>query len=127
VKKIILVVDDDADSRTVEKEALIREGFDVVEAADGSEALSAVERQAPDAVVLDLRMPVMNGWETARRIKKINAKIPVIAVTAHALAGDREKAIDAGCDDYLAKPCHPKDVVRKVAQWISHQREGGTL
>lgn len=120
MKGIVLVVDDDPDSRAVAREALTRAGFVVSEACDGIDALASVERNRPDVVLLDLAMPRMDGWETARRMKKgAAAGIPIVAVTAHALAGDRDRAISAGCDDYLAKPCAPRDVVRKVEQWVA--------
>ena len=122
--KRILVADDDADSRAVARDALVQAGFDVIEAVDGLEALAAVDRDKPDMVLLDLSMPRLDGWEAARRLKAgVSAGTPIVAFTAHALAGDEEKARDAGCDDYLAKPCTPKDVVRKAQEWTV--RPGG--
>jgi two-component system cell cycle response regulator DivK len=120
MKTRILVADDDADSRAVARDALTRAGFEVIEATDGVETLEAANRENPDMVLLDLSMPRMNGWEAARRMKSgPRSAVPVVAFTAHALAGDKEKALSAGCDDYLPKPCTPRDVVRKAEQWTS--------
>jgi two-component system cell cycle response regulator DivK len=117
VKGLVLVVDDDPDSRVVARDALQRDGFEVVEAADGREALEAASRRSPDVIFLDLTMPVMDGWEAARRLRGgPGPRVHIVAYTAHALPGDREKVLAAGFDDYLAKPCSPRDIVRKAAE-----------
>ncbi len=122
---LILIADDDADSRAVARDALVLAGFKVIEAVDGVETLAVVDREKPDMVLLDLSMPRMDGWETARRLKAgVSAGTPIVAFTAHALAGDEDKARAAGCDDYLAKPCAPKDVVRKAEKWTKRLPEG---
>ena len=125
--RIVLVADDDADSRAVARDALTMAGFEVLEAVDGLDAIAAADRVRPDLVFLDLSMPRLDGWEAARRLKAgVCAGIPVVAYTAHALAGDEEKALAAGCDDYLAKPCAPRDVVRKAEKWTGgEKRQGG--
>lgn len=117
MKGLVLVVDDDPDSRAVARDALQRDGYEVVEAADGREALRATSQRPPDVIFLDLTMPVMDGWEAARRLRGGSGpRAQLVAYTAHALPGDREKVLAAGFDDYLAKPCSPRDIVRKAAE-----------
>jgi two-component system cell cycle response regulator DivK len=125
--KRVLVADDDADSRAVARDALVMAGYEVLEAVDGLDALSQADRARPDLVFLDLSMPRLDGWEAARKLKAgACAGTPVVAYTAHALAGDAEKALAAGCDDYLAKPCAPREVVRKAEKWTGgDDRQGG--
>ncbi len=126
MKELILVADDDADSRAVARDALMLAGFDVQEVEDGRQALAAAGRRAPAVVLLDLSMPLMDGWEAARRLRQGPcSRVPIVAFTAHALAGDREKALAAGCDDYISKPCSPREVVRKAREWAG--RPGGTI
>jgi two-component system cell cycle response regulator DivK len=104
----ILVVEDDPDQRVLFHYWLGRIGaFVILEAANGQEALSQIARQPPDLIIMDLGLPVLDGWETTRRIRALPCPardIPILAVTAYALAGDEQKALAAGCDDYLAKP-----------------------
>jgi CheY-like chemotaxis protein len=102
----ILLVEDDALSRDVLSRRLARQGFSVAVAEDGKAALEAVKSATPDLVLMDLDLPIIDGWEATRRIKadESTRAIPVIALTAHAMTGDREKAREAGCDDYDTKP-----------------------
>jgi two-component system cell cycle response regulator DivK len=102
----ILYVEDNDDNVYVMKGRLPRLGFEVVVAADGEQGVAMAETEAPDLILMDLRLPGIDGWETTRRIKAAPATkaIPVIALSAHAMAGDREKALEAGCDDYDTKP-----------------------
>jgi len=114
-RKKILVVEDNLDNRRILVYRLKRIGeFDIVEAGNGQEALSLVESEAPDLIFMDLKMPVMDGWEATRRIRLLEAgrHIPIIALTAQAMAGDEQKALAAGCDDYVAKPIVDPSVVR---------------
>ena len=114
--KKILVVEDNLDNRRILVYRLKRIGeFEVAEAGNGEEALALVkEGGPPDLIFMDLKMPVMDGWETTRQIRNLDGgeKIPIIALTAQAMAGDEEKALAAGCDDYLAKPIVDLEVVR---------------
>lgn len=114
--KRILVVEDNLDNRRILVYRLKRIGeFDIVEASNGQEALEIVKQDpAPDLVFMDLKMPVMDGWEATRQIRKLERgeRIPIIALTAQAMAGDEQKALAAGCDDYLAKPIVDLGVVR---------------
>lgn len=114
--KRILVVEDNLDNRRILVYRLKRIGdFEILEASNGEEALAIVQQSpAPDLVFMDLKMPVMDGWEATRQIRKLEGgdKIPIIALTAQAMAGDEQKALAAGCDDYLAKPIVDLGVVR---------------
>jgi len=115
-RKKILVVEDNLDNRRILVYRLRRIGdFQVTEASDGQEALALVESDPPDVIFMDLKMPVMDGWEATRRIRNLDVgqRIPIIALTAQAMAGDEQKALAAGCDDYIAKPIIDPDLVRQ--------------
>ncbi|HAF95332.1 MAG: hypothetical protein A2X34_05925 [Elusimicrobia bacterium GWC2_51_8] len=112
----ILVADDDYDNRTIIRQVLEAAGYQVLEAVNGLEAVETALAQKPALILMDLSMPKLNGWEAAKRIKQTPeiAGIPIFAFTAHALAGDNVKAKAAGCDDYISKPCVPREVLQKV-------------
>ncbi len=103
--KRILVVEDQELNRELLVQ-LLRETYDLQTACDGQEALDVVEKFNPDLILLDLSLPVLDGWSVARRLKSqpSTRRIPIIALTAHAMAGDRDQALKAGCDEYLTKP-----------------------
>ena len=114
-RKKILVVEDNLDNRRILVYRLKRIGdFEILEASNGLEALGLVEAERPDLIFMDLKMPVMDGWEATRRIRTLDVgrSVPIIALTAQAMAGDEQKALAAGCDDYVAKPIVDPDVVR---------------
>ncbi len=117
----ILLVEDNEMNRDMLSRRLLRRGFDVVMAADGQEGVTLAGSLAPDLILLDMSLPVMDGWEAARRLKAEpgTAGIPIIALTAHAMAGDREKALEAGCDDYDTKPVELKRLLDKIAQLLN--------
>ena len=119
----ILVADDDFDNRTIVQEALEAAGYQVVLAINGEEALEKISSEHPEVVLLDLSMPKINGWEVAKRVRENPAleDTPLIAFTAHALVGEELKAKAAGCDDYISKPCLPKEVVERIAHWIQQK------
>jgi two-component system, cell cycle response regulator DivK len=102
----ILYVEDNDDNVYVMRGRLPRAGFEVVVATDGEQSVAMAETEAPDLILMDLRLPGIDGWEAPRRIREAPATkaIPIIALSAHAMAGDREKALEAGCDDYDTKP-----------------------
>jgi two-component system cell cycle response regulator DivK len=102
----ILLVEDNDMSRDMLSRRLQRKGHEVLLAGDGMQAILMAESEVPDLILLDMSLPVIDGWEAARRLKAspVTASIPIIALTAHAMAGDREKALAAGCDDYDTKP-----------------------
>jgi CheY-like chemotaxis protein len=114
--KRILVVEDNLDNRRILVYRLKRIGdFEIVEASNGEEALAIVQTPPPpDLIFMDLKMPVMDGWEATKKIRQLDfgKTIPIIALTAQAMAGDEQKALAAGCDDYLAKPIVDLSVVR---------------
>ncbi len=117
--KKILVVDDMPDNRELFLQYL-EDDYTVVEAMDGREAVAMAVEHIPDLILMDLSLPVMTGWEATQHIKAnaTTKRIPVIALTAHAMTGDREKAIAAGCDDYLTKPIVAADLLLKVRSFI---------
>jgi two-component system cell cycle response regulator DivK len=110
MSKCILVVEDQEDNRRILRDLLGNAGYELVEAESGEEALTAVEAQRPDLILMDIQLPVMNGYEAARRIKSNPdmKAVPIIAMTAYALAGDESKALAAGCNAYVTKPYSPR-------------------
>ena len=112
----VLLVDDYPDAREMYSEYLQYSGFDVIEAGNGIEALQQAIEQEPDIILMDLSLPVMDGWEATRRLKadRRTARIPVVALTSHALAGISEGARRAGCDAFVTKPCLPEDLVKEI-------------
>lgn len=124
----ILVVEDNLDNRRILVYRLKRIGeFDILEASNGQEGLSLVETERPDLIFMDLKMPIMDGWEATRRIRNLEGgkAIPIIALTAQAMAGDEQKALAAGCDDYVAKPIVDPEVVKeKVERLLGRSRQG---
>jgi two-component system cell cycle response regulator DivK len=117
--KKILVVDDTDWNRDLIVQ-LLEEEYTVSEAVNGEEAVSKAEMERPDLILMDLGMPVMDGWEATRRIKAHNdlKHIPIIAVTSHAMVGDEIQAREAGCDDYLPKPIDENELLRKIQKFL---------
>ena len=112
----VLIVEDNEMNRDMLSRRLQRKGFDVEIAVDGQEGLDMAASGSPDVVLMDMSLPVIDGWEATRRLKADAAtkNIPVIALTAHAMEGDREKALEAGCDDYDTKPINFKRLLEKI-------------
>ncbi|MGE5217039.1 MAG: response regulator [Chloroflexota bacterium] len=119
-KKKILVVDDTEWNRDLLVQ-LLEDDYTVVEAVDGEKGVKAAERDKPDLILMDLGMPVMDGWEATRRIKANGAlkHIPIIAVTSHAMVGDEIEARKAGCDDYLPKPIDETALIEKIKKFLT--------
>jgi two-component system cell cycle response regulator DivK len=113
----ILLVEDNEMNRDMLSRRLVRNGYEVLLATDGQQGVDKALLERPDLILMDMSLPVMDGWEATRRIKANDAtrRIPVIALTAHAMAGDREKAMDVGCDDYDTKPVEILRLVGKIA------------
>lgn len=113
----ILYVEDNEDNRYMLSSRLARRGYEVVLATDGEQGLAMASSEAPSLILMDLSLPVIDGWEATRRLKSepSTQNIPVIALSAHAMAGDREKAIAAGCDDYDTKPVELPRLLEKIA------------
>lgn len=112
----ILLVDENDMNRDMLSRRLARRGYEVLIAIDGASALSLASMHAPDVVLMDMSMPVMDGWETTRRMKAdaSTATIRIIALTAHAMAADRERALAAGCDDFDTKPVDLERLIAKI-------------
>jgi len=112
----ILLVEDNDMNRDMLSRRLQRKGHEVLMAADGMQAILMAESEAPDLILLDMSLPVIDGWEAARRLKAspATARVPIVALTAHAMAGDREKALAAGCDDYDTKPVNLPRLLEKI-------------
>ena len=117
----ILLVEDNEMNRDMLSRRLIRNGYEVSIAVDGQQGADMAMSQLPDLILMDMSLPVIDGWEATRRIKANDAtrRIPVIALTAHAMAGDREKAIEAGCDDYDSKPVEITRLLGKIATLLA--------
>ncbi len=117
---LVLVVDDYQDAREMYVEYLDYSGFRTAEATNGVEALEKAFALQPDVILMDLSLPVMDGWEATRRLKadERTKAIPVVALTGHALAGHSEGAKEAGCDSFLTKPCLPEAVVVEVKRMV---------
>ena len=112
----ILLVEDNETNRDMLSRRLARRGYEVIIAVDGAEGLAMAQTKAPDLILMDMSLPVLDGWEATRQIKATahTCVIPVIALTAHAMAGDREKALKAGCDEYETKPVEFQRLLSKI-------------
>ena len=112
----LLIVEDNETNRDMLSRRLARRGYDVVLAADGAEGVAKAGTEEPDLILMDMSLPVLDGWEATRRLKAgpATAHLPVIALTAHAMSGDRERAIAAGCDDYDTKPIELARLLGKI-------------
>jgi two-component system cell cycle response regulator DivK len=113
----ILYIEDNEDNLYMLSNRLMRRGYEVVSARDGEQGIAMAGSEAPALILMDLSLPVIDGWEATRRLKTepLTRNIPVIALSAHAMAGDREKAIAAGCDDYDTKPVELPRLLEKIA------------
>jgi two-component system, cell cycle response regulator DivK len=121
MSKCILVVEDQEDNRQILRDLLGTAGYQLVEAANGEEALAVVATQRFDLILMDIQLPVMDGYEATRRIR-LNPElksIPIIAVTSYALVGDEAKALAAGCSAYITKPYSPRALLAKVREYLT--------
>ncbi len=116
----ILLVEDNEMNRDMLSRRLIRKGYEVVVGEDGEKGVSLAASERPDIILMDMSLPVIDGWEATRRIKAApeTTTIPVIALTAHAMASDREKALEAGCDDYDTKPVDLPRLLGKIERLL---------
>ncbi len=117
----ILLVEDNEMNRDMLSRRLKRKGYDIVFATDGEQAIAMAEQEQPALILMDMSLPVLDGWEATRRIKAVNATMPVIALTAHAMAGDEQKAREAGCDDYDTKPVELPRLLGKMEALLDKQ------
>jgi len=120
MSKRILVVEDTEDNRRILRDLLTRAGFELIEAADGESGVSMATTHRPDLILMDIQLPVLDGYEATRRIRANpdTRSIPIIAVTSYALSGDESKALDAGCDGYVAKPFSPRKILAMVQEFL---------
>jgi two-component system cell cycle response regulator DivK len=120
VSKCVLIVEDQEDNRAILRDLLSTSGYELIEATNGEEGVALAESKRPDLILMDVQLPVMDGYEATRRIKgNVELKsIPVIAVTSYALSGDEAKAHAAGCDGYVAKPFSPRQLLAKIREYL---------
>jgi CheY-like chemotaxis protein len=118
----VLLVEDNEMNRDMLSRRLTRRGFEVVFAMDGKQGVALAQSEKPDVILMDMSLPVMDGWEATRRVKADAAtrSVPVIGLTAHAMDGDREKAIEAGCDDYDTKPVELDRLIGKIERLVGN-------
>ena len=118
--KRILVIEDNRDNMTLIVDLLSAFDYEIFQAFDGETGIEMVEQSAPDLILMDLSLPKMDGWTAAKTIKAREEQkdIPIIALTAHAMAGDKERALAAGCDDYLTKPIEMTQLLRKLTTYL---------
>ena len=119
----LLLVEDNEMNRDMLSRRLVRQGYEVLLAVDGGEGVALAQAAAPDLILMDMSLPVLDGWEATRRLKAApeTARIPIIALTAHAMAGDRQKALDAGCDDYDTKPIELPRLLEKIESLLGKE------
>jgi two-component system, cell cycle response regulator DivK len=123
----ILLVEDNEMNRDMLSRRLARRGFEIVMAIDGGQAVAMAEGERPNLILMDMSLPVIDGWEATRRIKaaETTRHIPIIALTAHAMSGDRDKALGAGCDDYDTKPIEMARLLEKIDALLARPPQPG--
>jgi CheY-like chemotaxis protein len=123
----ILYVEDNEDNLYMLSNRLTRRGYEVVSARDGEQGIAMAGSEAPALILMDLSLPIIDGWEATRRLKAeaLTRNIPVIALSAHAMAGDRDRAIAAGCDDYDTKPVELPRLLEKIAALLARDTPKG--
>jgi len=120
MSKRILIVEDQEDNRSILRDLLTAAGYELIEATNGAQGVELAQRERPDLILMDIQLPIVDGYEATRRIKA-NAelkRIPIIAVTSYALSGDEAKARAAGCDGYVTKPFSPRQLLAKVREYL---------
>ena len=117
----ILIVEDNPKDRDMLSRRLTKRGYEIVLAEDGQEGIDVTMSEMPDLILLDMGLPVIDGWGVAKRLKGVDATrdIPIIALTAYALAGDREKSLEAGCDEYATKPVRLPELLEKIEMLLN--------
>lgn len=122
----ILLVEDNDDNRDMLSRRLTRKQFDVVCAVDGAQGVALAQSERPDLILMDMSLPIMDGWAATRALRGLDAMrlIPIIALTAHAMSGYREKALDAGCDDYDIKPIELPRLLEKIEALLQQRQPG---
>jgi two-component system, cell cycle response regulator DivK len=127
-RPLIVLVEDQTDLRRLYAQQLALSGFDVIEAGNGADGITHTTAHAPDVVLMDLSLPVVDGWEATRRLKNDTrtAHIPVVALTAHDGAGELQRATHAGCDWFVPKPCPPDALITEVRRVLAATRSGSS-
>ncbi len=117
----VLVVEDQEDNRRILRDLLTTVGYEIIEAVTGEEGVALAETQRPDLILMDIQLPGLDGYEATRRIRANPAlgHIPIIAVTSYALSGDDAKALEAGCNAYIAKPYSPRELLAMIRQYVA--------
>lgn len=117
----ILLVEDNEMNRDMLSRRLVKKGYELVMAMDGEQAIELAQTEVPDLILMDISLPGVDGWEATRRLKAKpeTQAIPIIALTAHAMAGDREKCLEAGCDDYDTKPVEFPRLLEKIQRFLA--------
>lgn len=120
MSKRILVVEDQEDNRRIVRDLLTNAGYEIIEAVTGDEGVVMAETHVPDLILMDIQLPDIDGYEVTRQIKAKPAlnHIPIIAVTSYALNGEENKALEAGCDAYFAKPYSPRELLAKIRKYV---------
>ena len=120
----VLIVEDVPENRDMLERRLSRRGFEIVLASDGLQAIDLAERERPDIILMDMNLPEIDGWEATRRLRSEprTAALPIIALTAHGMEGDREKALEAGCDDHHAKPVELPRLLEQIDALLASGR-----
>jgi two-component system cell cycle response regulator DivK len=120
MKKRILIVEDQHDNRQILRDLLVPAGYDLIEAWDGEAAVAKAKAERPDLILMDIQLPGIDGYEATRQIKADPnlKKIPIIAITSYALSGDEAKTREAGCDGYVAKPYSPRQLLKKIREFV---------
>ncbi|KAF0108763.1 MAG: two-component system cell cycle response regulator DivK [Anaerolineaceae bacterium] len=119
-KATVLYVEDNADNRTLVRRVLVAEGYEVIEASDATGALETIQKQRPDLILMDINMPDMDGYTLTMRIKTMPGmqSVPIIALTANVMRGDREKSLEAGCDGYIQKPIDIDTISQYIERYL---------
>jgi two-component system cell cycle response regulator DivK len=118
--KRILIVEDQEDNRVIMRDVLSSAGYDLIEAVNGEDGVKLAHSERPDLILMDIQLPIIDGYEATRQIKGSTAlkSIPIIAVTSYALSGDQAKARAAGCDGYVSKPFSPRELLARVREYL---------
>ncbi len=122
ISPVVLYVEDNADNRLLVRRILQAEGFAVMEAGNAQEALEAIQHRTPDLILMDISMPDIDGYTLTRRLKNMPAleHVPILALTAHVMKGDRERSLEAGCDGYIQKPINVDKLAEQIRDYLNH-------
>jgi two-component system cell cycle response regulator DivK len=122
--KRILIIEDQEDNRAIMRDLLTGAGFELIEAVDGEEGVNLAQSERPDLILMDIQLPMIDGYEATRQIRAIDdlKSIPIIAVTSYALSGDEVKSREAGCNGYVAKPFSPRQLLAKVREFLPGEK-----